>query len=196
MKKRERTNQTERGFIQNENKSDTKMLPEQSHWHVKNDNIINEYSLRFRILVLHNNQRYATVLRAPFTHWSVHKHIHIHTIDCKCYFQMAYVHDKRAASAHIYILTSLMLLLLYPLPFLHHQHHLHIIPCLFLSFFRPICLFHYSLDVYECRFFSRHQNRWSEKENETTKPSQNDRKTEMTEINWSKRWSKFSVRHI
>lgn len=23
-----------------------------------------------------------------FTHWSQHKHIHIHNIDCKCYFQM------------------------------------------------------------------------------------------------------------
>lgn len=39
--------------------------------------------LAFRLLVLHNNKRYANRF-GSFAHWSAHKHIHIHIIDCKC----------------------------------------------------------------------------------------------------------------
>lgn len=63
---------------------------------------------------------------APFTHWSVHKHIHIHTIDCKCYFQMAYVHAKRT-----YMCFETIHCHFVPVPF----HHLHL-PSYLSHFFR------------------------------------------------------------
>lgn len=101
-----------------------------------------EYSLRFGILVLHNNQRYATV-SAPFTHWSVHKHIHIHIIDCKCYFQMTC-----ACRAHMYI----------SLFFVHQHTHTE----MFFCFSFPVLSS--SFDREKCCY----RNRWSKRAKDQT----------------------------
>lgn len=65
--------------------------------------------LAFRLLVLHNNKRYANRF-GSFAYWSVHKHIHIHITDCKCFFfQATCACRERAHVAHSHPFISLSL---------------------------------------------------------------------------------------